>query len=129
MAWNEALRCDGFVGVAGAWTALGGFVAAVLMCVCLVVCVPTKMGNLRGQYTHSPDGLTYLEIDPTYCDMLVVDGEPWPGGRVQVRPGAHELECIHKCPECPPCKDCPGGVTYGFNVPPETTYAFDYWGP
>ena len=79
--------------------------------------------TLRGWWTKSHDGKTYLVIedddggegdDGRQCFL---DGKLWPhkiGQRGEIEPGGHEL-------------GCPGKV--GFKVNAGTEFHFDYWGP
>jgi hypothetical protein len=73
----------------------------------------------RGDLEKSPDGLTYLVIEDDNgggaCDVVRVDGQPWKlNERRAIAPGEHTLTC---------------GGDVGIDIPPGTTFHFDYWGP
>jgi hypothetical protein len=76
--------------------------------------------NLRGWWTATSDGKTYLVIedrDGSEESRCTLDGQPWTyrdGQRGEIKPGVHELRCHMKV---------------GFNVPSGVEYHFDYWGP
>ncbi|MAQ92250.1 MAG: hypothetical protein CMM84_01780 [Rhodothermaceae bacterium] len=79
--------------------------------------------DLRGSWSNSSDGGTYLAIDKRNgpaCQDLRVDEEPWPheiGEPGPVEPGVRFVDC--------------GLTGYGIGVEVRegTTYRFNYWGP
>ena len=80
-----------------------------------------RQGDLRGTWSDSDDGGTYLSIDePNGSCRLHVDGQPWPhriGEAGRVEPGSHEIHCGNP------------DLVYRVEVQPGTTYRFNYWGP
>jgi hypothetical protein len=83
--------------------------------------IATRNGDLRGTWTASKDGKTYLIIDNAdgYPDRpILVDGSPWrqPVGEAgPIEPGRHSIGC------------CGGEI--GFEIRPGVVYRFNYWGP
>ena len=79
--------------------------------------------DLRGKWSESPDGATYLAIDQRNgpgCRDLRVDQQPWPyeiGNPGPVEPGRHFIDCGMD------------GYGIGVDVIEGTTYRFSYWGP
>ena len=76
--------------------------------------------DLRGYDEPSRDGKTYLVVDDDNggeCGPILVDGKEWshpvhsPG---LIEPGDHKIEC---------------GGEIAFQIKPNTTFHFDYWGP
>ena len=76
--------------------------------------------NLRGSFTASQDGKTYLAVvddNAGNCRSVRVDGKAWPheiGEPGGVAPGHHTISCN-------------GDI--GFDIPLGVVYKFDYWGP
>jgi hypothetical protein len=83
--------------------------------------VVNRNGDLRGTWTASKDGKTYLIIENAdgYPDRpILVDGSPWlqPVGLAgRIEPGVHSIGC------------CGGEI--GFRIRPGVVYRFNYWGP
>jgi hypothetical protein len=77
--------------------------------------------ELRGQWTPSEDGKTYLMIvESPGCTSFVVNGKPWPHplrARGAVSPGVRRIACVD------------GSNEVQFEVKAGTTFRFDYWGP
>ena len=79
--------------------------------------------DLRGSWSRSSDGGTYLAIDERNgpgCHNLRVDEEPWPHGigvPGPVEPGFRSIDCGRT------------GYGMGVEVREGTTYRFNYWGP
>jgi hypothetical protein len=76
--------------------------------------------DLRGSWSPSGDGKTYLAVDDDnggQCGPIKVDGQVWPhkiGEAGQVKPGTHTIE------SCGEMK---------FDICPGVVYRFNYWGP
>jgi len=76
--------------------------------------------NLRGKWSKSADGKTYLAVvddNGGGCGPIIVDGKRWPykiGVPGPVAPGRHTIEC---------------GGSMAFDIPVGVTFQFNYWGP
>jgi len=81
---------------------------------------PNATYDLRGRYKPSLDGKTYLVIEDAnggQCGRLLVDNKKWLHAlntKGLVKPGIHRIEC---------------GTSIMIEVPKDTIYYFDYWGP
>jgi membrane protein implicated in regulation of membrane protease activity len=79
--------------------------------------------NLRGSFHSSSDGKTYLAITDDNgggCGRLIVDDREWPyklGEKSEIAPGLHVIKCGS------------GDSGIEFQVPAQTVFHFDYWGP
>ncbi len=80
--------------------------------------------DLRGKWSKSNDGGTYLVVDRLKdfggCEKIWVDAKAWSHredevGRID--PGNHTIACDEK------------SVAISFSVARGTTYHFNYWGP
>ena len=84
--------------------------------------------HLRGDATHSPDGLTYLVIEDDNggsCGDLIVDGRRWPhpvGVAGRIEPGTHAIDCGS-------LEEFDGHNAIQFHIPHGVVFRFDYWGP
>ena len=91
--------------------------------VAIVLLVPLACGKseLRGQWTRSEDGKTYLVIaESPGCTSFRVDGKRWPhplGSRGGIPAGVRRISCSD------------GSNEISFEVKLGTTFRFDYWGP
>ena len=93
-----------------------------LLCLVLTtaMCVGCTKHDLRGKAEKTKDGQTYLIIEDDNggaCGPIFVDGKPWPHKIHVPGPivsGLHTIQC---------------GTEIQFNIPPATTFHFDYWGP
>ena len=80
-------------------------------------------GHLRGAVSVSADGksnFTFADNNGGHCDPLLLDGKNWEQPLhtlVEIKPGAHRAQCGH------------GDVGISFEVPPNSVFEFDYWGP
>ena len=78
-------------------------------------------GNIRGSFSKSTDGQTYLAIvddNGGQCGSIKVDGIVWSlpiGKAASISSGVHTIEC--------------GGAALSFTVPEGVVFNFDYWGP
>lgn len=94
--------------------------SSVLFAVALGGCFNS---DLRGRWSDSPDGGTYLAIDERNgpgCQNLRVDEQEWPydiGEPGPVEPGFRFIDCGRS------------GYGIGVEVREGTTYRFNYWGP
>ena len=90
----------------------------VLLTLLVLACAKSE---LRGQWTRSADGQTYLVIaESPGCDAFRIDGRRWPhavGSRGAISPGIRRLSCLD------------GYNETQFEVKRGTTFRFDYWGP
>lgn len=83
--------------------------------------VTTRNRDLRGNWSASKDGKTYLVIDNVdgYLGrQIIVDEAPWlsPIGQAgRIEPGTHWIGCC--------------GWEIGFDIRPGVVYRFTYWGP
>lgn len=84
--------------------------------------------NLRGSWSRSKDGRTYLavaEVDGGgggRCDNVFVDKKLFPhpiGAPHLTTPGKHTISC----------NTAESGSEIGFEIPAGVIYRFDYWGP
>jgi hypothetical protein len=78
-----------------------------------------RHSDLRGSWSKSEDGFTYLVVAEKNCDdcPMLVDGRRWKyavGEAGRIDPGTHRIEN-------------PGEIE--FTVPAGTIYRFKYWGP
>lgn len=93
------------------------YVSVLLLPLILVGC---EDGDLRGKFSKSADGKTYLAVTDDNggkCGPLTIDGKNWekPINRPrEIVPGKHVIKC---------------GGEIGFTVPAGVTYKFNYWGP
>lgn len=82
--------------------------------------IACRHGDLRGSYSASRDGKTYLAVaddNGGHCGPLKVDGKIWAhpiGEAAPIEPGTHTISC---------------GEEIGFEIPPGVVYKFNYWGP
>ena len=87
----------------------------------LLLPLACSKSELRGQWTRSKDGKTYLVIaESPGCTTFRVDGKRWPhrlGAPGVVPAGVRKLSCSD------------GSNEIAFEVKPGTTFRFDYWGP
>jgi hypothetical protein len=87
----------------------------------LLVALACSTSELRGQWTRSKDGKTYLVIaESPGCTSFRVDGKPWPhplGSRGRIPSGVRVISCSD------------GSNEISFGVKTGTTFRFDYWGP
>ena len=79
-------------------------------------------GDLRGSFSKSKDGKTYLVIadDGSKCLPVKVDNKVWPyamGRAGEINPGRHKIGCGE------------GDSDIEFDIRPGVIYKFDYWGP
>jgi len=103
---------------------VGNFRAGLVICVVAVVVTSLACSEheLRGKWTRSADGKTYLVIDDDNggaCGSIFVDDVEWPRPLETPRPiapGGHEIRCGDS-----------GGIH--FEVPAGTTFYFNDWGP
>ena len=85
-----------------------------------VFCVACTDRDLRGRFSKSKDGKTYLAVTDDnggQCGPLTVDGKEWAKPINQpreIKPGNHVIEC---------------GVDLNFTIPAGVIYEFNYWGP
>jgi len=90
----------------------------LLLTLLLLAC---EKHELRGQWTRSADGHTYLVIaESPGCDVFRIDGRRWPhavGARGAISPGIRRISCLD------------GSNEIRFEVKRGTTFRFDYWGP
>ena len=83
-------------------------------------CVGCGESDLRGTWSPSKDGNTYLAVvddNGGYCGPIKVDGKVWPhkiGEAGRIQPGNHTIAC---------------GGEIGFDIRPGVIYRFNYWGP
>jgi hypothetical protein len=93
------------------------YVSIFLLC---LFCLGCGDYNLRGKFSKSADGKTYLAViddNGGHCGPLTVDGKKWekPINRPrEIVPGRHVIKC---------------GGQIGFDVPAGVVYKFGYWGP
>ena len=85
-----------------------------------VYCTGCDENDLRGSWSPSKDGKTYLAVaddNGGHCGPIKVDRKIWPhrvGEAAQIKPGNHTIEC---------------GGEIGFDIRPGVVYRFSYWGP
>ena len=85
-----------------------------------LICVGCDDSDLRGKFSKSVDGKTYLAViddNGRKCGSITVDGKDWerPIDRPrEIAPGKHVIKC---------------GGEIGFTIPEGVTYKFNYWGP
>ena len=85
-----------------------------------LLCVACTHRQLRGSFTPSQDGKTYLAVmddNGGHCGPIKVDGRVWPysiGQAGPIEPGRHAIEC---------------GGDIQFDIPQGVLFNFDYWGP
>jgi hypothetical protein len=101
---------------------IGNPTVAFLFVLLLVSCGGS---DLRGKWSKSRDGKTYLVVDHVEglrgCEKIWLDGKAWPyregvvGG---ISPGNHTIACNEE-----------NGADLSFTIPPSVIYHFDYWGP
>jgi len=83
--------------------------------------IPWVHHDLRGTYSASRDGKTYLTIDEecgSFDEPIRLDGAVWryPIGHAGgVEPGSHTIRAC--------------GEEIGFQIPAGVVYRFNYWGP
>jgi hypothetical protein len=93
--------------------------ASIIM-IAVLLCAGCSRSDLRGSWSPSRDGLTYLIVaddNGGNCGPIRVDGDVWPhavGRAGRINPGHHTIEC---------------GGTIDFDIRPGVIYKFDYWGP
>lgn len=93
------------------------FITSSLLLLALSNC---RESSLRGSYTPSKDGNTYLIINDDNggrCGPILVDNKLWEHkiheeGRIP--PGIHTIEC---------------GGEIQFEIPSGVVFSFEYWGP
>lgn len=96
----------------------------------IIVITTTACSNreLRGKTENSSDKKTYLIVEDNQggkCGDIYVDGKIWNykiGQAGQIEPGVHKIACVdnpHEAKE----------MSISFNIPNETIFKFDYWGP
>jgi hypothetical protein len=97
--------------------------AVALIALIYFVFATTSNSDLRGTWTKSTDGKTYLIIGddngwPGSLGPILIDGVAWvyPVGRPgPIQPGRHTIGCC--------------GAEIGFEIRPGVAYTFNYWGP
>ena len=93
---------------------------AVLICAMLITLITCSKRELRGTFTPSKDGQTYLIVADNnggHCGSIKVDGKTWShpiGQAARIDPGRHIIEC---------------GGEIEFEIRPGVVFRFDYWGP
>jgi hypothetical protein len=92
----------------------------VLTLTLFLACVACNKRDLRGTFTASQDGQTYLVVvddNGGRCGPIKLDGRAWPHGigeMGQIDPGHHTIQC---------------GGEIGFDIRSGVVFKFDYWGP
>ncbi|MES3037157.1 MAG: hypothetical protein V4736_04545 [Bdellovibrionota bacterium] len=100
-----------------------GVLGLLILCTAIFWFLSPKNRNLRGSYTPSSDGKTYLSIKDDnggVCKPLLVDGKEWKlktDEAAVVSAGEHKIQC----------GKADSGI--GFIIPDGTIYSYDYWGP
>jgi hypothetical protein len=96
--------------------------SAVLLVLLLVGCGGR---DLRGKWSKSRDGNTYLVVDHLAgfgnCEKIWVDSKVWSYREAEagrVRPGNHTIACDGK-----------SRADISFSIPAGVIYHFNYWGP
>lgn len=80
--------------------------------------------NLRGSFSKSEDGETYLAVvddNNGSCVPSKIDDKVWPhpvARAARIEPGNHVISC-----------GTDAGSKISFTVPEGTVFKFDYWGP
>jgi hypothetical protein len=99
------------------------FLLLVVMALVVLAKIRDSSRNLRGPFKASSDGKTYLAVTDDNggrCGPLIVDGREWPykiGEKGEVAPGTHIIKCGRD----------DSGIE--FQVPAQTVFNFEYWGP
>jgi hypothetical protein len=92
---------------------------ALALLLCLLAACSKR--ELRGQWTRSGDGKTYLVVaESPGCSGIRVDGKRWPyplGARGVVGAGTRRISCSD------------GSNEVEIEVKAGTVFKFDYWGP
>ena len=100
------------------------FVFLAVAAACFFIFGGEKNRDLRGFWSASSDGKTYLAIvddNGGACAPLLIDKKPWPYKKGEAGPisaGSHDIRCGEGWSD---------GI--GFEVPAGVVYHFDYWGP
>jgi hypothetical protein len=90
------------------------------ICLSILTLTSCRETTLRGSYTPSKDGNTYLIITDDNggrCGPIFIDGKHWDhkiNEEGQITPGIHTIEC---------------GGEIQFKIPSGVVFSFDYWGP
>lgn len=81
--------------------------------------------NLRGKWSKSKDGNTYLVVDRLAgfggCEKIWVDSKAWSyreGETGRIDPGNHTIACNGE-----------SRADISFSIPQGVIYHFNYWGP
>lgn len=91
----------------------------ILGAICFIAGCGPRQSDLRGSWSKSKDGYTYLVVTKKDCKScpIFVDGKQWKhavGEPGRIAPGTHKIE---------------NPSEIDFNIPAGTVYKFDYWGP
>jgi hypothetical protein len=85
-----------------------------------MACHRKPSASLRGTYTASGDGRSYLVIEGAPACPLELDGKAWSGkakAPIPMAPGIHVLGCAGTKPGAE------------LEIRAGQTFRFDYWGP
>jgi hypothetical protein len=96
--------------------------AFALLSMLTIICAGCSERDLRGSFSASKDGKTYLVVvdDGSQCLPIKVDNKVWQYSMGQIgpiNPGRHTIDCGD------------GDNEIGFDIRPGVVYKFDYWGP
>ena len=100
--------------------------AYALLSLALVSYTACGKSHLKGSYTPSRDGNTYLAFVNDRggsCGQTMVDGKAWPhpvGESAPIDPGQHTISWQHTIP-------CVGQIQV--NIPKGVDYRFEFWEP